>query len=74
MVDDVYKLIRVLDGGRELQISASFASQNLIEDGEKLTPQHTDWTLEVKDPQSNVIWSNKKSVLGKAEDTPQNGN
>lgn len=73
MVDSVYKLVRVLDGGRELQISASFVSQNLIEYGEILTPQHPDWTLEVKDPQGNVIW-NKKSALGKAEDTPQNGN
>lgn len=71
---DVYKLVRVLDGGRELQITASFVSQNLIEYGEILTPQHPDWTLEVKDPQNNVIWSNKKNALGKAEDTPQNGN
>lgn len=69
-----YRLIRNIRRGIDVEIAPGDAPEHLIAAGEALAAEHPEWTLEVKDKELKVIWTNKKSApSSEAGDATENG-
>lgn len=60
------------EGSISLLILPGSDADALTATGRELANQHPDWTLEVKDTNMRVIWTNGKNAPGTAEGTEQN--
>lgn len=70
--DIKYRLVRK-EGCISILVFPAASADLLITMGTQAAEKNPDWTLEVQDADLNIIWTNKKSAPGKAEDTPENG-